>query len=281
MQAPTRRRATPVAEEEGRLSEKPVESVESVGNVGFLCEVFLGFVFWSVLAEAVPALWYIPMNLMEISGLEPLLFLHVLPAVLTVRKIRDLIWNAPLLNLVGVLSLLTLYSPTVLVYGSTLMITNGIHMTVAIGQLLHPSPQVRERRVSALVLGLIALVTVRFGLSSVSPLFLYENANMFAIVLIVVASVILNQAKATPTRAPPASKASATLPHDLAVGAGFGAFLFLNIVFLSEHGVLARWDNAQPFTIGLGVLACMVIGLLISKQSFVRYVSHIILHFLS
>ena len=283
MQAPTRRRVTPVAEEEGRLTDKPVESVEQVGLLPFVCDVFLSFVFWSMLAEAVPALWYIPMNLMRISGTEPLLFIYMLAGILTVRRLREFIWNHPLVNLIAVPSLLTLHSPTVMWYGATAMVCSGLHLTVVLGQLMHPSAPTRDRRVTSLGLGLLTLVVVRFGLSSVSPLYLYENANIFAIVLSIVASLLLHKFRSAPVRSKPASKAIAGLPGDLMIGTGLGCFLFLNIVFLSEHGVLARWDNAHPFPIGLGVMACMVVGLLISRQSFVRYAnSHspfITLHF--
>jgi endonuclease/exonuclease/phosphatase family metal-dependent hydrolase len=270
MQAPTRRRTTPVAEEEGRVVEKSQEVGENQNVVAFVAQIFLDFVFWSAMSEAVPALWYIPMNLMEISGVEPFLFLYALMATLTFRVVREATWNVPALNLASVVCLISLHMPNVLTYGAAAMITSSLALVLVVGQLLNPVAQLRERRLNALLLGLLSLVVVRFGLSSVSPLYLYENANIFAIILSIVCTGILHQAKSGHIASKPITKSFSSLKSDIATSAGFGSFLLLNIMFLSEHGVLARWDNADPFVIGLSMMACMVLGIFLGRHSFVR-----------
>lgn len=272
MNPPTRRRVPAAVEEEGRVTEKSVEAQKDAGLVTFLAETVIAFVFWSSLAEGVPALWYIPMNLMAISGAELFLTFYMAPAFLTIRPIRELSWNAPLVNLTTIISLVSLYMPTVLTYGTGLLIGSCAHFIFVVGQFLHPSPAARERRLLTLFCGLISFICVRFGLSSVSPLFLYTNVNIFTIILMVVASFILHINRPAPVKAAAPVKSFSALSTDIGAGLGFGALVFLTIMFLSEHGVLARWNNADPFPIGLGMIATVVSGFFIARHPFTRYV---------
>lgn len=40
----------------------------------FLGDVVISFIYWSMFSEFIPTMWYIPMNLMRVSGIEPILF---------------------------------------------------------------------------------------------------------------------------------------------------------------------------------------------------------------
>ena len=255
------------------MAEKPVEAQKDAGLVTFLAESVIAFAFWTSLSEGLPSLWYVPMNLMHISGAEVLLTWYALPALLTFRVFRELSWNVPLIHLTAIVPLVALYMPTVLTYGAGLLAGSALHLVFIVGQLMHPSPAARERRILTVFVGLIAFISVRFGLSSISPLYMYPAANAFAIILVAVSAFVLHQHRPAPVKALPPAKSFSVLSTDIGAGVGFGALLFLNVMFLSEHGVLARWNNADPFIIGLGMMASVVAGFFLSRYSFTRYVS--------
>lgn len=238
--------------------------------IEFASLTFLSFVFWSQFSEAIPALWYIPMNLMAISGVvEPLLFSTMIPFVLGSENIRQLIWESPWTHLVGLIALFSLYVDSLLLSGSMVLVGSGAYLTVIMAMIMNPDAKIREKNVHAIMLGLFTLVVVRFGLSSINPLFLYSFANMTSIILSILSVVVLSMLKTPLQYKKPVCKPFEY--SDIGSGVGIGAFLLLNTMFLTEHGVLARWDDAHPFFIGLGMMITFTIGMFISKQSFVRY----------
>lgn len=275
MQPPARRKATVNVDEPSSAAEKHTEAASSSGVLPFLAEVVVGFVFWSIFAEGVPALWYIPMNNMELSGVEPFLFVYCLIGLLAIRRLREFLINNPLAHLVSVGGLLAMFSTSVLVYGSSVITFSGLHLLVMVGQLLHPNSAVRERKIYALLLGLITLVIIRFGFASISPLFTFGSWSLGAIAALAVACYVLHQNRGLPVRLSSAKESPVpSSRNDFAVAIGLGAFLLLNVFYLTEHGVLARWDDVHPFPMGLMTMAAMVAGIFLSRYNFARYVMH-------
>lgn len=287
MQAPSSNRKRAQAEEAGPAVEKQTEGASGDGLLPFMAEVFTAFVFWSLFAEAVPALWYIPMNNMELSGVEPFLFIYVVPALLAIRAVRERVLNLPLLHLVHGTGLVTMFAPNVLLYGSGVMVASGFSLLVIIGQwLLHPNPAVRERHVYSLFLGLLSLLFIRFGFSSISPLFTWPSWSVGALIGLIVSSFILQSRHVTVSKLPRSDSTTKDHPtsssrSDIAIGAGFGGFLMLNVFYLTEHGVIARWDEVHPFPFGLGVMAAFIAGIFLSRTSFARFVFSISPSFVS
>lgn len=145
------------------------------------------------------------------------------------------------------------------------------------------------------MLGLLCLISGRFALCTINPIYYLKETNIAALVLGAISCLILSkdstayEATGTYTRLylvnysvlneylrsdvayPDAPKSTG---KTLRFGFGFGLLFFLTNFFLTSHAVLPRNYDVHPFPYGLGVIGTMVLGLLFSNaRGLVRYVS--------
>jgi hypothetical protein len=79
---------------------------------GFFAEIFLAFLFWSMVAEFPATVWFYPLVKMGITGKEAIAIVFFSPILLSVQKIRRFVRNhqalSYALSLIGILAYLAL-----------------------------------------------------------------------------------------------------------------------------------------------------------------------------
>ena len=147
------------------------------------------------------------------------------------------------------------------------------------------------------MLGLLCLISGRFALCTINPIYYLKETNIAALVLGLLSSFIFSKDSSAQEQAgmifihdintfvlyiygtdivlldvsyaDPATSVGKTLRF----GVGFGLLFYLTNFFLTSHAVLPRNYDVHPFPYGLGVIGTMILGLLFSNaRGLVRYV---------
>lgn len=236
----------------------------------FLGDVLLAFIFWSMFSEFIPTMWYIPMNLMAISGIEPILFFPAV-CVIFVEPLKIRPKYHPHTYALGLLGLLSFFVDDLIYSGIVQCIGYGFMSLAVFTNLANDDKRQRVATIYSLLIGLLAFVGVRFGLCSINPVFYYSSVNLglfFAALLILYTKMRFSVLKNNP----PLTKPIESKEHhnNIKLGVGLGCFLLLNMVFLTEHGVLSRWVDAHPFPLGIGMMLSMALGIMIAHYNFVK-----------
>lgn len=241
--------------------------------IQFVPEFILSFIFWCLFIEFMPTLWYIPMNKMAVSGVEPILFFPSL-CMLFIPSLRTRPKISILFYFLGLLGIPSLFIPELILSGTVQCLGTGFIAAPLLSSLWNDDKEKRLRTGYSLVLSLLALVAIRFGLSSVNPIFFYPKFNiiLFCLGLLSLALKI----KFMPVYTSHSEKKSDDpLPVNTALstiknGFGFGCYLSLVVLFLTEHGVLARLADEHPFPIGICMIISFLIGIAVSHLPIVR-----------
>lgn len=264
-------------------------SVKPFEAISFAADVYLGFVFWSMLTSLPLMIWYFPLWHMGISGYEAFLFCNVTAGLLGLNFLRRGIERSKgfvhLLSLVGVLSY---------------KITDPAHrlMAVAAGVSLslltwgatffgqrHQNGRA-ERGVLTLALGLILHNVVKQAWWANNPIWpiMNENTggqNMIGLVLGVLAAVQVMLRKEPGAGEPQTIESHKKGESWLLAAIGGGGYLFCLHSMFTDSTTISRWSlggypntGPQPVPGGLMVIAAMAMGLTLSSKR--RWVTSLI-----
>lgn len=248
--------------------------------ISFASDVYLGFVFWSMLTALPLMIWYFPLWHMGLSGYEAFLFCNISAVLLGLNFIRRGIEHAKgfvhLLSLVGVLSyqiadpaqrLMAVaagVSLSLLTWGATLF-----------GQR-HQNGRA-ERGVLTLALGLILHNVVKQAWWANNPIWPIMNEktggqNMIGLALGVLASIQVIFRKDPASDEPKVIQSQNSESWFLAAVGG-GAYLFILHSMFTDSTTISRWSlggypntGPQPVPGGLMVIAAMAAGLTLSSK---------------
>ncbi|KAI1295223.1 hypothetical protein EDD11_007943 [Mortierella claussenii] len=254
---------------------KPFEAVS------FVADVYLGFVFWSMLTALPLMIWYFPLWHMGISGYEAFLFCNVSAGLLGLNFLRRGIDRSKgfvhLLSLVGVLSYKIVdpahrlmavaagVSLSLLTWGATLF-----------GQRLQNGRA--ERGVLTLALGLVLHNVVKQAWWANNPIWPIMNEqtggqNMIGLILGVLASVQVMLRKEPGADEPQAIQSRKHGESWLLAAIGAGGYLFCLHSMFTDSTTISRWSlggypntGPQPVPGGLMVIAAMAMGLTLSSK---------------
>ncbi|KAI9481671.1 MAG: Frag1/DRAM/Sfk1 family-domain-containing protein [Benjaminiella poitrasii] len=270
---------------EGSIAPSTLRTLTSFA--GFGTEVYLAFVFWSMLTSLALLIWYFPLWYMGISGFEAFLFITLMPVVLAIAPLRRCIAKYRgvfhLLSLVGVAA----YIKTDPVWRlSMTAIGVGISLTTWVANWLESNRHTGDLERSILIwtLGLLMHCVVKmawFTENPIWPIMHRENGGMndIGIVLGVVCSIEILLRDSTIRKSTENGKDLSSLPQQtksgssLCAAAGFGALLFALHSMYTDSSTIMRWTvdgypnyGPEPVPWGIATVAALGLGLLISPH---------------
>ncbi|KAG0203146.1 hypothetical protein BGX28_004494 [Mortierella sp. GBA30] len=271
----------------GNESDVAISSVKPFEAFSFASDVYLAFVFWSMLTSLPLMIWYFPLWHMGLSGYEAFLFCNVSAVLLGINFLRRGIERSKgfihLLSLVGILSYKILdpaqrlmavaagVSLSLLTWGATLF-----------GQR-HQNGRA-ERGVLTLALGLILHNVVKQAWWANNPIWPIMNENiggqnMVGLILGVLASVQVMLRKEPGADEPQTIQKTGESWVLAAISAG--GYLFCLHSMFTDSTTISRWSlggypntGPQPVPGGFMVIAAMAVGLTLSSKR--RWVASLI-----
>ncbi|KAF9583840.1 hypothetical protein BGW38_008357 [Lunasporangiospora selenospora] len=262
-------------------SEGVSAQVNPFDIVSFVSDVYLGFVFWSMLTSLPLMIWYFPLWHMGISGYEAFLFCNLTAVLLGINFLRRGIERAKgffhLLSLVGVLSfkiadpaqrLMAVaagVSLSLLTWGATLF-----------GQR-HQNGRA-ERGVMTLALGLVLHNVVKQAWWANNPIWPIMNENnggqnVVGLALGVLACIQVMFRKEPNAEEPQIVRGNKSGESCLLAAIGAGGYLFCLHSMFTDSSTISRWSlggypntGPNPVIGGLMVIIGMSVGLVLSSK---------------
>ncbi|KAK3813176.1 MAG: calcofluor white hypersensitive protein [Benniella sp.] len=256
-------------------------SIKPFEIVSFVADVYLGFVFWSLLTALPLMIWYFPLWHMGLSGYEAFLFCNISAVLLGINFLRRSIERAKgfvhLLSLVGVVSyqiadpaqrLMAVaagLSLSLLTWGATLF-----------GER-HQNGRA-ERGVLTLALGLVLHNVVKQAWWANNPIWPIMNEktggqNMIGLGLGVLASIQVMLRKDPGADEPQVIQSNKSGESWFLASVGAGSYLFCLHSMFTDSTTISRWSlggypntGPQPIPGGLMVIAGMAAGLTLSSK---------------
>jgi endonuclease/exonuclease/phosphatase family metal-dependent hydrolase len=270
------------------MNAKRVGGLPSYNYAGFFSEIFLAFIFWSTILEFPATLWFFPLVEMGLTGKEVMLALAGFGVFLGIKKLRKFIYNHQGIAYVSTLVGITAYLVNEL-NARSIILGSGVAFGVIVqwAMLWNPNSARRDRAVYAHMLGLLCLISGRFALCTINPIFFVKETNIAALVLGLISCFVISKDstayEATDVAYP---DAATSVVKTLRFGVGFGLLFFLTNFFLTSHAVLPRNYDVHPFPYGIGVIGTMILGLLFSNarglvRSWVFYLTTLVTAVLS
>ncbi|KAI9270749.1 hypothetical protein BDA99DRAFT_434279, partial [Phascolomyces articulosus] len=264
---------------------------------GYVSEVYLAFVFWSMLSSLALLIWYFPLWHMGISGYEAFLLITIAPMVLGIRPLRRVMAKYRgvfhILSLVGVASFLA-QDPALRLTMTACGL--GISVTTWMATWFEARAHVGSLERSILIWGVGLLVhnVVKMAWWTENPIWpIMHRANggwnEIGIVLAVVASLeVILRDVTSPTSVPEhdLSPAATSPSPSSAIGAtgtgnsswwmaafGFGGVLYSLHAFFTDSSAIMRYTvdgypnyGPEPIPWGVATIAALTGGLLVSSS---------------
>ncbi|KAF9960842.1 hypothetical protein BGZ72_005678 [Mortierella alpina] len=264
-------------------SDKAVASIGGIKPfeaISFVSDVYLAFVFWSMLTSLPLMIWYFPLWHMGLSGYEAFLFCNVSAVLLGINFLRRGIERS---SLVGVLSY-KIHDPA----QRLMAVAAGVSLSLLtwgatlFGQR-HQNGRA-ERGVLTLALGLILHNVVKQAWWANNPIWpiMNENTggqNMIGLVLGILASVQVMLRKEPGEDEPQTIQKTGESWLLTAISAG--GYLFCLHSMFTDSTTISRWSlggypntGPQPVPGGFMVIAAMAVGLTVSSKR--RWVTSLI-----
>jgi len=237
---------------------------------GLFADTVAGFISWSLGCHLPPTLFFIPLVKMAYTGWEVFMFTWIVAGLLgrgrIMKFVSNNIWLFRLLSLIGYLS--QWVEDNGLRIGVTAI---GVQMDVlaTFGLWLTASEERKNRSITGFVLGFLTFVTVRMWFFSIDPSWLTRKGTYTTLAFGLLCAVIqffenvdLNTSKKEEEPKTPKSWVRAML--------SIGGLFFTTHHLFSEHGLLGRWTEIDPFPSGVLVITALAIGFSLSNQEFVQ-----------
>ncbi|KAK5172920.1 Protein cwh43 [Saxophila tyrrhenica] len=237
-------------------------------------DVYLGFVFWSVLTSLGVVVWYFPLWHMGISGYEVAILSTVSPLLLGIRQLRGLIvGNLPVLYATSVVGLFAylLQSPESRLGAVSFGVWQSCLAWTAAWSGARNNPAKLEAKISAWTIGLIASSIAKFAFQTNNPVWPIMNENNggwnktgILVFILAVAKAWQGSSSDSGSRQPSEKPKG---PSILA-GSGVGGIIFGLHSLLSDSStmILWVWDGYPirgPMAVphGAWTIAAMAVGL--------------------
>ncbi|KAK3845350.1 MAG: Frag1/DRAM/Sfk1 family-domain-containing protein [Linnemannia gamsii] len=269
----------------GSNQKSIVSPVRLMDSLSFAADVYLGFVFWSMLTSLPLMIWYFPLWHMGISGYEAFLFCNVSVGLLGFASLRRTIDSSKgwfhLASLIGV------YSYKILDPAYRLMaVAAGVSLSLltwgatSFGQRFQNGRA--ERGALTLALGLILHNVIKQAWWANNPIWPIMDdktggRNALGLVVGVLASMQVirrqepHEYESKPNEAPSVSKRNGENWIYSAIGAG--GYLFCLHSMFTEAATISRWSlggypntGPGPISGGFMVILAMAGGLALSSN---------------
>ncbi|KAF9429601.1 hypothetical protein BGZ76_001177 [Entomortierella beljakovae] len=264
-------------------------SIKPFEVVSFAADVYLGFVFWSMLTALPLMIWYFPLWHMGISGYEAFLFSNLSAVLLGIGFLRRGIERSKgffhLLSLVGVVSY-QIADPA----QRLMAVAAGVSLSLmtwgaTLFEQRHQSGRA-ERGVLTLALGLILHNVVKQAWWANNPIWPIMNENTGGQNLIGLGIGVLASLQVMLRKEPNVDE-KATIQSNkhgenwFLTALGAGSYLFCLHSMFTDSTTISRWSlggypntGPQPVPGGLMVIAAMATGLTLSSKR--RWVTSLI-----
>ncbi|KAF9176994.1 hypothetical protein BGZ50_009334 [Haplosporangium sp. Z 11] len=256
--------------------------INATDGLSFAADVYLGFIFWSMMTSLPLMIWYFPLWHMGLSGYEAFLFCNVTVCLLGLNSLRRTIerYNGlvHLLSLVGVLSY-KIFDPAY----RLMAVAAGVSLSLLtwgaslFGQR-HQNGRA-ERSVLALALGLVLHNVVKQAWWANNPIWPIMNEtnggrNFLGLALGILACVQVMVRKEPFVHEPKSMDGSRKKRWAWILSAiGGGGYLFCLHSMYTEAATISRWSlggypNTGPHPVpgGWMVILAMAAGLYISSH---------------
>ncbi|KAG0196322.1 hypothetical protein BGX28_010297 [Mortierella sp. GBA30] len=258
-----------------------LSQVKPADALSFAADVYLGFVFWSMLTSLPLMIWYFPLWHMGLSGYEAFLFCNLTVGLLGINAVRTAIDRSKgvfhLLSLIGVLSYKILdpaYRLMAVAAGVSLsLLTWG---TTLFAQR-HQNGRA-ERGVLTLALGLILHNVVKQAWWANNPIWPIMNEmnggrNLLGLLLGIMACTQVMMREEPYAREPKTIDNTKSDESWVLAAVGTGGYLFCLHSMYTEAATISRWSlggypNTGPHPVpgGLMVILAMTAGLVLSSK---------------
>ncbi|KAF9111335.1 hypothetical protein BGX27_005068 [Mortierella sp. AM989] len=249
--------------------------------LSFAADIYLGFIFWSMLTSLPLMIWYFPLWNMGLSGYELFLFCNMAAGLLGFSGLRKNFerykGQAHLASLIGVYSY-RIFDPAYRLMAVAIGVTLSLLTWGAtlFGQR-HQNGR-SERGVMALALGLILHNVVKQAWWANNPIWPIMNSsnggrNMLGLILGVLASVQVILREEPFGLEPKSVESSKKGESSIKAAIGGGAYLFCLHSMYTEAATISRWSlggypntGPHPVSGGLMVIMAMAAGLVLSSR---------------
>ncbi|KAI9288989.1 Frag1/DRAM/Sfk1 family-domain-containing protein [Umbelopsis sp. AD052] len=255
---------------------------------GYIADVYLAFVFWSMLTALALLIWYFPLFNMGISGYEAFLIVTISPMFLGIGSLRRLVARYRgvfhLLSLAGVASYLLPEPPLRL---ATAAFGISVSMLTWCATWVESKNNAAELERNIVVWGLGLLVHNLVKLfwwteNPIWPIMKPSNGgqNQIGLVLGIIACaemLVRDSLKTDQIKKSKSTKSTVPKGSWLFAAAGFGSLLFSLHSMFSDSSTIMRWvvdgypnPGPEPVPWGVATIAALGLGMVISPmRSFV------------
>ncbi|SMR63811.1 unnamed protein product [Zymoseptoria tritici ST99CH_3D1] len=210
-------------------------------------DVYLGFVFWTILTALGVVVWYFPLWHMGISGYEVAVMSTISPFVLGIPAIRRFVSSStPTILLSTVLGLIAyqIKKPEYRLFAVSFAVWQGCLAWTAIWHRYRNSPAMLEGRISAWLIGLLASSVAKFAYQTNNPVWPIMHAengglNKTGLVLFALAIARAYQKQSKNIDSAPAQQAVKGTSFLASLGLA-GAFFGLHSL-LSDSSTMILW----------------------------------------
>ncbi|KAI7864413.1 Frag1/DRAM/Sfk1 family-domain-containing protein [Spinellus fusiger] len=246
-----------------------------------MAEIYLGFVFWSLLTALALLIWYFPLWYMGISGYEAFLFITITPMILGIRSLRRFVatYHACFhaLSLVGIASFWARDPALRLILTATGLAISLTTWSATWIQLRH-QPAALERSVLLWGVGLLVHNVVKMAWWTENPIWPIMHAanggqNITGLVLGLVACLCLNHVQNQNQKADLPPPSPTLKGRWWMASAGWGAVLFALHSMFTDSSAIMRWSVAgypnygpEPVPWGVATVGALSLGLLASSS---------------
>ncbi|KAF9274467.1 hypothetical protein BGZ68_000649 [Mortierella alpina] len=249
--------------------------------LSYAADVYLGFIFWSMLTSLPLMIWYFPLWHMGLSGYEAFLFCNVIVALLGVNSVRKTIDRLKglfhLLSLIGVFSY-KIFDPAY----RLIAVAVGVSLSLMTwGSTLFGQRQQNgraERGALTLALGLILHNVVKQAWWANNPIWPIMNEanggrNFLGLVLGILACIQVMIREEPYAREPRTIESTRKGENWILAAVGAGGYLFCLHSMYTEAATISRWSlsgyphtGPHPVPGGFMVILAMTAGLVLSSK---------------